>query len=137
MKLSMASKSSMNLSMKFGFEVSEKRCDHKAEKVLENKKIKILWDMKDQTDKVLETLTSLFLRKIAYANWLVYFGRLTHELSRKKQKWWLSKIVIELIINCLKKARLLDTGTATIIRKRSVGYLRLCDTFWYLTSTSY
>ena len=68
MKLSMASKSSMNLSMKFGFEVSEKRCDHKAEKVLENKKIKILWDMKDQTDKVLETLTSLFLRKIAYAN---------------------------------------------------------------------
>ena len=40
--------------MKFGFEVAEKWYDHNAEQVLERGEIKILWDMKLHTDKVLE-----------------------------------------------------------------------------------
>ena len=40
--------------LKFGFEVAEKWYNHKAETVLENKQIKIVWVMKVQAGKVLE-----------------------------------------------------------------------------------
>ena len=37
-----------------GFPTEEKWYDHRIEKVLENDKVKILWDFKIQTDKVIE-----------------------------------------------------------------------------------
>ena len=42
------------LCKKYGVAVKEKWYDHKAEKVIETDKIKILWDMRIQTNEVIE-----------------------------------------------------------------------------------
>ena len=42
------------LCKKYGVVVKEKWYDHKAQKVIETDEIKILWDMRIQTDKVIE-----------------------------------------------------------------------------------
>ena len=58
------------LGMKLEFEVGEKWYDHKAESVLENEEIKILWNIKVQTDKVLEhSRHDIFV--FEYVNWLM------------------------------------------------------------------
>ena len=50
-----------NLCKKYGLPVTDKWWEHKAENVLQNDEVKILWDFKIQTDKHLSTNHKLSL----------------------------------------------------------------------------